>query len=539
VIDGGRNARVFRARGAQNSVIALVFLQQESFKEISMSAHMPSHRSKAVFNRLLPCRLPRLSTFGSALSLTMLLSACNGSGTGGQTTPKPAVIPTPVIAACQASQSWITRPQMPAEVAATESFCDFYQFSWQWFLAQVSPSNRADPNSERVFESNRVYAPQGGGDQCLLKAITGRAAAIKALAMRDIKPVDFEDLEADGNALYDQNGNILYYNVWYSQAECSATQDGFAPGTMEIKVAWKILPNPDPTYFTMQATLPGSAAPVTLGLVGFHLVNWTSKHPEMIWTTFEHKGNAPLCDGSSTAPASGWSLTSAEAAACLAANKQAAPNISAKCSNYNFNSPQTTFTGTPPATSTPDEICRLYAHGNELSDTASNGNSNLENITAIHQLNTALVGPTGMLTQLPASDPMSVWQNYEMIGGLWTKGGVQSCDPALNNCNLPVTNTYYAADPTNMQRGSLQLTNMTLETFQQGATSQIPNCFGCHNYYPAGTPGQSPLKVSHLAKNLFPSSWFPSSNAPSSSPPSQGATSAPASTPSAPAPTKQ
>jgi hypothetical protein len=497
-------------------VVALVFLQQESLKEISMSAHSPYHRSAAVFARPHHASFhqsTRLSAFSLALPLTLVLAACNGSGSGGQSPPKPAVTPTPVIAACQASQSWITNPQMPAEVATAESFCDFYQFSWQWFLAQVSPSNPADPSSERVFESNRVYNPQGGGDQCLLKAITGRAAAIKALKMRDIKPVDFEDSEADGNALYDQNGNILYYNVWYSQAECSATQTGFAPGTLEIKVAWKILSAPDSTYFTMQASLPGSAAPVTLGLVGFHLVNWTSKHPEMIWTTFEHKGNAPLCDGSSTAPASGWSLTSAEAAACLTTNKQAAPNISAKCSNYNFNSPQTTFTGAPPATSTPDEICRLYANGNELGDTASNGNSNIENITAIQQLNTALVGPTGMLTQLPASNPMSVWQNYEMIGGLWTKGGVESCDPTLNNCNLPVINTYYAADPTNMQRGSLQLTNMTLETFQQGATSQIPNCFGCHNYYPAGTAGQSPLKVSHLAKNLFPSSWFPSQSA--------------------------
>jgi hypothetical protein len=475
-------------------------------------------------------RLSRLSAFASTLSLTVCLSACNGPGTGGENTAKPETGPTPIIATCQASQSWITNPQMPAEVAPTESFCDFYQFSWQWFLAQVSPSNPGDPNSERVFETNRVYNPNGGGDQCLLKAITGRAAAAKVLAMRTVKPEDFEDLEADGNALYDQNGNIIYYSVWYSQAECSATKDGFAPGTMEIKVAWKILPAADPTYFTMQATLPGGTTPTTLGLVGFHLVNWTPKHPEMIWATFEHKANAPLCDGSSTAPASGWSFTSAAAAACLSANKQAAPNISAQCSNYNFNSPQTSFTGAPPATSTPDEVCRLYANGNELGDTASNGNSNAENIAAIQQLNTALVGPTGMLTQLPTSDPMSVWQNYEMIGGLWTKGGVQSCDPNLNNCNLPVTNTYYAADPTNMQRGSLQLTNMTLETFQQGATSQIPNCFGCHNYYPAGTPGQSPLKVSHLAKNLFPSDWFPTQAA------TPAATPAPAPAATTPAP---
>ena len=482
-----------------------------------MSAPITHHRSAIVSTSTLSHRAMPLPAFGAALSLTLMLAACSGAGTGGKATPKPAATPDPVVATCQANPSWITTPQMPAEVATAESFCDFYQFSWQWFLAQVSPSNPTDPNSERVFESNRLHVPNADGknnDQCLLQAITGRTAAAKLLAMRTIKPEDFEEKEADGSALYDQNGNIVYYSIWYSQAECTATQGGFAPGTVEIKVAWKILPAPDTTYFTMQAMLPGGTTPATLGLVGFHLVNWTPNHPEMIWSTFEHKSNAPLCDGSSVAPASGWSFTSADAAACLATNPQASPNIGAQCSNYNFNSPHTSFTGTPPVTTqNPDEICRLYASGNELGDTASNGNSNAENLAAIQQLNQQLVGPTGMLTQLPASNPMSVWQNYQMIGGLWTKGGVQSCDPALNNCNLPVTNTYYAADPTNMQRGSLQLTNMTLETFQQGATSQIPNCFGCHSYYPAGTPNQSPLSVSHIAGDLFPSTWFPSSSA--------------------------
>jgi len=472
-----------------------------------MSALRPQSRSAVSTSDRSPRRFP---AFATALSLSLLLAACNG---GGDATDPPgdgaAVTPPPPPAVCKADKSWITNPQMPVEVAAAESFCDFYQFSWQWFLAQTSPSDRGNPASERVFETNRLYDPKGGGGQCSNAIITGRAMAASLLAMRDIKPEDFEDLEADGNALYDQNGNIVYYNVWYSQAECNATKDGFAPGTMEIKVAWKILPQPDSTYFSIQATLPGNAAPVTLGLVGFHLVNWTAKHPEMIWATFEHKANAPLCDGSSTAPASGWSFTSADAAACLAANKQATPLISPKCVNFNFNAPNTTFTGSPPATSTPDQVCRLYPNGNEPGDMASNGNNNAENVAAIRQLNDQLVGPNGLLTALPDSDPMAVWKNYEMIGGLWTKGGVQSCDPSLDNCNLPVVNTFYAADPTNMQRGSLQLTNMTLETFQQGATSQIPNCFGCHNYYPAGTPGQSPLAVSHIAKKLFPSDWFP------------------------------
>ncbi len=53
-------------------------------------------------------------------------------------------------------------------------------------------------------------------------------------------------------------------------------------------------------------------------------------------------------------------------------------------------------------------------------------------------------------------------------------------------------------DPTSLQRGSLELTNMSMETFQQGDTSWAPNCFGCHNFNTA-----DPLDVSHICNSLF------------------------------------
>jgi hypothetical protein len=121
-----------------------------------------------------------------------------------------------------------------------------------------------------------------------------------------------------------------------------------------------------------------------------------------------------------------------------------------------------------------------------------NGNDNAANLLAIQQLNDALVGPRGLLTQLPDSHPMAVWKNYEMIGGLWTKDGAASG-------NAPVPHAGKSADPSSPQRGSLELTNMTMETFQQGDTSPVPNCFGCHQYDP-----KTPLTVSHIATSLFP-----------------------------------
>jgi hypothetical protein len=456
--------------------------------------------------------------------IAVLFAACGpptpDPGQPGQTTQttqttqtaQPTPSPTAEVAAtppspCLASAAWITSPTMPSEVAAQESFCDFYQFSWQWFLAQVSPARASEPTGDRVFETNRLYDPTVKSGQCAAAAITGRAAAAKRLKARVVKPKDFEHSEADGNALYDQNKNILYYSLWYSADECKATQTGFTAGTMELKVAWKILPAPDPTYFTIKTTsLPAAAgAPavkgeVTLGLVGFHLVNWTSKHPEMIWATFEHKGNAPDCDGSSAAPASGWSFTSADAAKCLTTNPQpgAGPPNSA-CASFKLNTPNS-FKGAPPPTATPNNVCRQYPYGNQPG-TSVNGNDNTSNLAAIAQLNEQLVGPKGLLTQLPADNPMAVWKNYEMIGGIWTKGGASS-----GNSPVPSTSggKVVPGDPNSPQRGSLELTNMTMETFQQGDTSPIPNCFGCHNFVTTAQPGQpGPLDVSHICTQLF------------------------------------
>ena len=225
-------------------------------------------------------------------------------------------------------------------------------------------------------------------------------------------------------------------------------------------------------------------SPVTLGLVGFHLVNWTSAHPEMIWASFEHKTNAPLCDG--TSATSGWSFASDAAATCLSQNPSPSGTISSNCASYDFNTPPDA-PSPPPTSGAPDEVCRLFENGNQPG-TAINGNDNTANLLAIQQLNEALVGSNGLLTALPADNPMAIWKNYEMVGGLWTKNGAASGNPPVPYAGNPT------GDPTSPQRGSLELTNMTMETYQQGPTSPIPNCFGCHNFDPT-----TPLDVSHIA----------------------------------------
>lgn len=398
--------------------------------------------------------------------------------------PKP---PTPP-ATCDADASWITDPSMPSEVASTESFCDFYQFSWQWFLAQASPSADGSP----VLMQNRIYSPSGGDHQCNNPPITGLLGAALELNPRKGKPTNFEDVQADGHALYAQGGDVVYYNAVYSQALCDSTSAGFVPGTLEAKVSWMVLAEgTHHTYFTMNATPPGYESEVTLGLVGIHLAIWTPNHPEMIWATWEHKTNAPLCNG--TSDTTGWSFASDDAALCLtngSGSSSGPPPTS--CEAYQFNTPATLPSGEVPATGTPNNVCRQYAYGNQEGE-AINGNDNAANLAAITQLNTALVGAEGLLTQLPGDNPMAVWANYEMVGAIWTKGGVDSG-------KSPVTTSGGPGDADSQQRGSLELSNMSMETFQQGDSSPVPNCFGCHNYV-----STSPLTVSHIQSRLLAS----------------------------------
>ena len=380
----------------------------------------------------------------------------------GCPTPKPTN-------SCDASMEWIKTPSMPSEVSSEETFCDFYQFSWQWFLAQTSPSS---VKGERVFETNRVYDPSIQSNQCSLD-LKGKHDFLISLEPRTIKADEFEHVEADGGALYDQSGNILFYGVYYSPEVCEASSEGFIPKTLEIKTSWAIVPTGSNKHYTIKLK-----DDTTLGLVGMHMAIWTPKHPEMIWATWQHKENAPLCDGSS--PHSNWMFASDSASKCLIKHKSIE-----KCSEYSFNSAMP-FVGEPPLQSSPTNVCQEYAYGNQKT-AAINGNDNEENINTIVKINESV---NNLLLSLDDSDPMKIWSNYELVGAIWTKDG-------QNSGKLPVPHKGGTPDPKSPQRGSLELTNITMETFQQGDSSSVPNCFGCHNY-----TSEDPTKVSHIYSQL-------------------------------------
>jgi hypothetical protein len=419
-----------------------------------------------------------------AMAITLAITSC-GTGASKEPTVVGAEGPPgyPPFQLCPASSSWVTQPNPPAEIGGSgvpvgqETFCQFYQFAEQWFLALVSPSST--PGS-RVFETFNVVG-QSGTTDCPTAGskqprLTGKEALQKALFARLEKPrtADFDptlpaDLnQATGQGLYDQNGNVVLYAMLYNSTECQATSAGFAPNTIEVKTSWRILSAPDPTYYTMTATVsfPPPTGPQTLllGLVGFHMAINTALHPEFIWATFEHKSNAPDCNKPQPTPAAGWSFTSSAAAQCLANG-----GID-NCPSYNFN--QGAAATSPKGT--PNQVCRTYADGTDAVPVGPNGNRNSLNAFTIDTLNDQLVGPGGYLTKLPASDPMAVFANYTMQGAIWTNGGQDSTEAN--------------------QRGSLELANTTMETFVQSPPPKTnTNCFGCHNF-----STQTPLDVSHI-----------------------------------------
>lgn len=141
--------------------------------------------------------------------------------------------------------------------------------------------------------------------------------------------------EAVGGVLTDQNGRFVRFEIHLNEDEYRYvvdpahqlwSQDGqrtfsgdidfpagktsYGPtGAMEIKAAWKVLcesgdpgcvkPDDASRFYTVEAVVFNNAAgapspgkvPVTLGLVGLHIIHKTVSQPSWLWSTFEQVDN--------------------------------------------------------------------------------------------------------------------------------------------------------------------------------------------------------------------------------------------------------
>lgn len=375
---------------------------------------------------------------------------------------------------CLADASWVTAPNPPEEIpGGGTNFCQFYQFAWQWFLYLGSPV--APGSTTRNFEDPAAFPVYTPDHSQSCSSQDARGIFVRTVKTDDkgsgfITPDDIHQAGGDAATIYDQNGNVVFYEVRFSRDMCTAPLSGNLPaGTTELKFAWRQIDMSEAgQYFTIETTIEGlSNNPVLLGLVGMHLVRTTPLHPEAMWATFEHVDNAPVCNNAS-AELHNWSFISQEAKACLSSGKS--PFDCQTQFKLNQATSEASLTGTP------SNICQVYITGTDPADQNA-----LQNFFDIEELNQQLMGPGGFISSLPSSNPMSVWQNYFAVGGIWVTDPSKSSGQP--NPNPSLTN----------QRGSLELTNTVAETTFQGkfqsdgSRSAAFNCFGCHGYTPGKT----------------------------------------------------
>jgi hypothetical protein len=414
---------------------------------------------------------------------------------------------------CSASADWLTSPSLPGEIIENNTTCPFHQFSWQTFLALMNQTNATD----RAFQDEKTFPLLLADKQnsCTENNFQSRLF-VRTGKDNDGPDDDFTLPERITQAakdnpaiIYDQNGNVVLYEVRFSRNECSLdpkTAQMFPAGTTELKVSYRVIKETEKSNFVwINADINGDGTDELLGMIGFHLVKSTPNHPEFIWASFEHIQNAPECQVPPAANAPAWSFTSATCAAQL-------PNsVDSKTCNFNLAapspSPTPTLSGGPPT-----QVCKVYHDGSKKGDIAFD-----DNVGAIDALNKQLTGPNGLIAaKSPANSSLAVLQNYQLIGTLWlldpNKSSQQPGKPTTDTSN---------------QIGSIQLANPTMETsFQQftvaangdalpvgytGNTNLQPaaNCFFCHRYE-AGDPSLNPpttrnnVKISHIyPKGIF------------------------------------
>lgn len=330
--------------------------------------------------------------------------------------------------------------------------------------------------------------------------------------------IDTEVGQADGGVLLAQNGSLIYYitsvNDVYAYFLTGTKNGGITPKptqfpttaaalakvttfatahgktfpdpealAVEVKTAWieaTGIPNPA-DYITIQGTIPtydktdpnhwvpNGQKTTQLALVGMHVVGSTKGHPEMIWATFEHFGNAPNAAYTYNATAGSNPHTVAQNTA--GTWLFAASGTSGPFNQMHQQNPQGSndIFAISPSTISPSDTIRFKAFGgasnaspNPVGGTTTAANSNTEIIS----MNNSVLG------QLLAGD---IRKNYYMTGATWSINGASP----TSNFGNPGNNAITAGKLV----GTSQLSNTTMETYQQTNTlfNQFGNnCFSCH-----------------------------------------------------------
>ena len=385
-------------------------------------------------------------------------------------------------AQCEAPKSWFPHENTPEpDFHAPEQDCDFHRWAWQTFLWLTQPTGK---DRIRLFDMPRaedMFKP-GQGPQTLNAAMRERIRQQPlVLTPRVVKrsaPTGFGDIRQAGlrGVLVDQKGWPVYYAVHVSPMFYQFVRSNrlfvketylkagptchFPVRSVLVKSSWRIVSPGEDTRgcFTTSAkvhplycqhgadTCKGEDIVVDhvhtkiidVALVGMHVTGVVEDHPEFVWSTFEHQGNAPdLPDGMSLDapdPVSGgaWTFYAAKTPAreCNAANARTV-----------------TFDAKANRLSPPTNVFRQFAlGGGDAGDQA--------NVKSLNQ---------SVHAQLK---PDSVWKNYILVGSVWFARG-NNLEPGLEGPYIQ-----------RRVEGSVRLSNATMETFTQLGRK---NCFACHD----------------------------------------------------------
>jgi len=339
-------------------------------------------------------------------------------------------------------------------VTGEPEFCEFYQFSQDWFLYLISPDKETGLSNWEI-QSNYPLLETTGNNSC------DKDYPAHALNVRTAKdPHDTQAFvlpqrhdQASAKAIYDQEGNVVFYEIRFSKNLCDykAIQEklNFPGKTVELKLAWRVLNTTDSSedFYKTTAVIDGQS--YRLGLVGWHIVVAADNHPEFVWITLDHKKNAVICDDT------GASQQAYDFTSLACAQK------SSDCNN--INKTQKFVDVKLPVGEQANDICQVFPYGTVEGDTIDTNNG--LNIALIKKLNKEL--QSNILSQPNLALSLPVWKNYQFTGALWLSDIKKD---SSSNGN---------------QRGSLELANTVMETSFQGVSGQAGsalNCFVCHQY---------------------------------------------------------
>jgi len=466
-------------------------------------------------------------------------------------------IPTDMDTTCQVDSktfnSWFTggKPTAngPVNPASSVSFttdhpndgggpnvCNFYQWGAQMFLWLTSPEGDGLVlDGPSVFTVTPINA--AGTRRQLIPNTSG---ANYPMALRSGKVDDIGEVgqagEPSHGVLLSQQKALVYYGIHandvygyflsgqktdgikgatdfprnqgdlesvmaYAQSTYGAKMANQGALAIEMKTSWvdaSTVPDRS-TYVTVNADVPVYTADKTntswtskehknktLALTGIHIVGTVQDHPEFVWATFEHVSNAPDADYYYTNASkqtvkqpfssAGDFLFMANGGAQAGANTPCmwASGETIVANTVNPTAP----TAICPGGIVPSNTVRQAPWG---SPAATQTESVLKNNTLLLSINNSV------RTQLDHGD---LRRNYVQVGGIWT-----TTPPDGGDAPIPDQN----GDQSSNLRGSLILSNATMETYTQGR-----NCFDCHSLDKKAKDSFGAYELSHIYSTIDP-----------------------------------